>query len=139
MKTLLEVAGREFLKAFGAAIIILAPGVLQAPDLNQAVALGVASLFGALAAGLKAVQGYVPKLTFASLLSQPFAAWVDAFTRGFLAAGITSAIGILFAPDLSTWKAAATAALVGAVVAGFRALEGVMTKGEAPFTGFGLK
>jgi hypothetical protein len=138
MKALLAQAGREFLKAFGAALVILIPGVLAAPDLNQAYALGVAALFAALAAGFKAVQVFVPQLSFAAFVQQPIAAWLDAFTRAALATFLVSVIGILNAPDLATLKAAVVAALVGAVAAGFRALEGFGTKGEEPAPNVGL-
>jgi hypothetical protein len=74
MKTLLAAAGREFLRAFGASLVVLIPGVLSAPDLNQSYALGVAALFASLAAAVKAVQVFVPQLSFASVLSQPLAA-----------------------------------------------------------------
>jgi hypothetical protein len=51
---------------------------------------------------------------------------------------LTSVIAILNAPDLSTSKAAITAALVGALAAAFRALEGLGTKGESPAPTKGL-
>lgn len=139
MKTLLEVAGREFLKAFVASALVLAPGVASAPNLDQSFALGVSALFASFAAGLKVLQTYVPRLSVSEFVSQPLAAWIDAFLRGFLSTLFVSLVGILNAPDLSTWKAAAVAAIVGAVVAGLRALEGMVTRGDAPFTGFGLK
>lgn len=132
MKALLAAAGREFLKAFGASLVVLMPGVLSAPDLNQAYALGVAALFASVAAGVRAVQVFVPQLSFAGLLPQPVAAWVDAFVRGFLGAFLVSVVGVLNAPDLNTARALVVAALVGAGVAAFRALEGLLTSGETP-------
>jgi hypothetical protein len=139
MKALLEQAGREFLKAFGVSVVVLAPGVLQAPNLDQSFLLGVAALFASFSAGLKVLQGFVPRLSVSEFVKQPYAAWSDAFLRGGLAALFVSLVGILDSPDLSNWKAAATAALVGAVAAGFRALEGALTKGETPFVDAGLK
>lgn len=141
MKALLAAAGRTFLKAFGASVVVLAPGVLSAPDLNQAYALGVAALFASVAAGVRAIQVFVPQLSFVGLLpdsAKVVAAWVDAFVRGFLGAFLVSVIGVLNAPDLSTAKALGTAALVGALVAAFRALEGLLTKGESPSPDTGL-
>lgn len=132
MKSLLSQVGREFLKAFAASAVVLLPGVLSAPDLNQSYALGVAALFASAAAGVKAVQVFVPQLSFASLLRQPLAAWVDAFARGALGAFLVSAIGVLNAPDLATMKSLSVAATVGALVAGARALEGLFTAGESP-------
>ena len=138
MKNVLAQAGREFLRAFGAALIILAPGVLAAPNLDQMFLLGVGALAAALAAGLKAVQAFVPMLSFAEFVSQPLAAWLDAFVRAFLAALLVFLVGLLSAPELHFEKAAIVAALVAAVSAGFRALEGLLTKGEDPAPDTGL-
>lgn len=139
MHTLFSNVGRSFFRAWVAAILILAPGVLYAPNLNRAVALGIAAVVASIAAGAKAIQVFVPQLTFASLLGQPYAAWLDSFTRAFLGAFITSLIGILNMPDLSTWKSLAVAATVGALAAGLRAIEGVLTPGETPRPQSGLK
>lgn len=132
MTNLLEKAGASFLRAFGAAVLVLAPGIFSAPDLNGAKLLAVAALFAGLAAGFKALQVFIPKLTFAAFIPQPFAAWVDSFVRAFLGAFIVSIIGFFVAPDLATWKAVLTAALVGALAAAFRAVQGLATKGESP-------
>lgn len=138
MKNVLAQAGREFLRAFGAALIILAPGVLAAPNLDQMFLLGVAALASAVAAGLKAVQAFVPQLSFAGLVRQPIAAWLDAFVRAALGAFLVFVVGMLSAPELVWDKAAVVAALVGALSAGFRALEGLLTKGEDPAPQSGL-
>jgi len=136
MTHLLEKAGASFLRAFGAAIIVLAPGIWLAPDLNAAKALAISALFAGLTAGFKALQVFVPSLTFASILPQPYAAFADSFTRAFLGAfilsviDITSHLGVAF--QLGTLKALVTAALTGAIAAGFRALQGASTKGETP-------
>ena len=138
MKKLLALAGREFLKAFGASLVVLAPGVLAAPNLDAAFGLGVAALFASVAAGIRAVQVFVPQLSFAGLLPQPVAAWVDAFVRGGLGAFLISVIGVLNAPDLATGRSLLVAALVGALTAGFRALEGLLTPSESPAPGSGI-
>lgn len=141
MKSVLAAAGRTFLKAFGASLVILAPGVLAAPDLNQAYALGVAALFASVAAGVRAIQVFVPQLSVVGLLPANLVvlgAWVDAFIRGFLGAFLVSVVGVLNAPDLATGKALVVAALVGALTAAFRALEGLLTEGEAPNRNAGL-
>lgn len=132
MTHLLEKAGASFLRAFGAALIVLLPGIFSAPDLSGAKALAVAALFAALTSGFRALQAFIPQLTFAAFLPQPFAAWVDSFARAFLGAFITSIIGLFVAPELATSRAALTAALVGALAAAFRALQGLTTKGESP-------
>jgi hypothetical protein len=100
--------------------------------------LGVAALASAIAAGLKAVQAFVPQLSFAGLVRQPIAAWLDAFVRAFIGAFLVFVIGMLSAPELVWDKAAVIAALVGALSAGFRALEGLLTSGESPRPDRGL-
>lgn len=135
MKKLLQEAGREFLKAFGASLVILMPGVLAATNLDQAYALGVSALVASVAAGVKAVQVFVPSLTFVSLFPDNLvvvAAWVDAFVRAFVGTFLVTFLSFLNSPDYSAWKAVLVGALVGAAAAGFRALEGLLTKGEFP-------
>lgn len=139
MRTLLAAAGTAFLRAFAASIVILAAGVLAAPNLDQAVALGIAALIASLAAGLRAVQIFVPQISFAGIVAQPWAAWLDAFTRAFVGAFITGAIGLMAMPDLSTWRAASAAIVIGAATAGARALQGLLTAGETPVPRFGLR
>lgn len=141
MTSLLSEAGRSFLRAFAASLIILLPGVLAAPNFNGAVALGLSALIASLAAGLKVIQAFIPKLTFASLLPAAYVwlgAWIDAFVRAFLGAFIVSILGILAMPDLSGWKSLVVGALVGALAAGFRALQGLLTPGEYPSKAAGL-
>jgi hypothetical protein len=131
MRTLFADASRAFVREWLASILILLPGVLAAPNLNQAVALGIAALIASIAAGAKTLQAFVPLLTFAKILPQPYAAWADAFTRGFLAAFLVSVYGISSMPDLSGWRSVAVGILVGAVSAGARALEATITPGQS--------
>lgn len=141
MRNLLEKAGLSFLRAFGASILVLATGVSTAPNLNQAYALGVAALIASIAAGIKAVQVFAPQLSFVGLLPDsvaPYASWVDSFVRAFVGAFLVAVLGVLNAPDLQTAKALLVAAIVGAVTAGIRALQGLLTQGETPFVEKGL-
>lgn len=138
MTHLLEKAGASFLRAFGASLVVLAPGLLGAPNFNGAKLLAVSAVFSALTAGLKAIQIYAPQVTFASILPQPFAAWVDSFARAFLGSFIAAVAGVLSVPNFGTAKALLVAALVGAVAAGFRAVQGVTTRGETPAPAKGL-
>jgi len=46
-------------QAFVGALIVLAPGILQAPNLETAKTLGVAALVGAFAAALSAIKNLV--------------------------------------------------------------------------------
>lgn len=131
-KELLSSAGRAFIGAFAVSAVALSTGVLAAPNLDQAFALGVAALFASVAAGVKILQEFVPALRFGSYISQPFGAYLDAFVQAGVGAFLVSLVGVLNAPDLATSKSLLTAAVVGALMAGFRALQGLLTPGEAP-------
>jgi len=135
MLRLLSEAGRSFLRAFAGALVVLIPGILAAPDLNTGLAFGIAAVIASIAAGLKAVQVFVPALSFKSVLGGKFAPYyaiVDSFVRAFVAALITALLGILAMPTEQWGKALFVAALVGAVTAGFRTLQGVFTHGDVP-------
>lgn len=132
MNKLLFAAGTSFLRAFGAAFLVYAIGVLAAPDFASARSLSIAALLASLAAGLRAVQVFVPQVSFGALLGQPAGAWADSFTRAFLATLLISVTGWLASPDFSTWRAVGLAAVVGAVTAGLRAMQGLLTKGDTP-------
>lgn len=132
METVLSAAGRSFLRAFVAAILVLAPGVLSAPNLNRATALGIAAVIASIAAGLKTLQVFVPQISFVPYLAKPFGDWADSFTRAFVAAFLTSIIGILNMPNLSTWHSLVVGAVTGALAAGIRAVQGFLTPGDSP-------
>lgn len=139
MEKLLFAAGTSFLRAFGVAFLMFATGILGATDVHSAVALSIAALLASLAAGLRAVQVFVPLLSWKSLLkNESVSAWADAFTRATLASFLVFVTGWLAAPDYSTWKSVWLAAIVGAAAAGVRALQGLLTTGHdpAPNTGF---
>ena len=120
--------GRVFLVTF----LLAATGILTAPDQATAVALSMAAFIASLVAGLRAIQVFIPGISFARLFSQPIGAWVDSFVRAFLATFITLLTGWLVAPDWSTWKSAVTAVVIGALTAGVRALQGLVTSGDSP-------
>ncbi len=126
--------GRVFLVTF----LIAATGILAAPNQASAVALSWAALLASIVAGLRAIQIFIPGLTFAKLLSQPFAAWADSFARAFLATFITLMTGWLASPEHSTWKSAVIAILIGALTSGVRALQGFVTSGDTPAPTVGL-
>jgi hypothetical protein len=137
-KSLLSSAGRAFIGAFAVSALALSTGVLSAPNLDAALALGVAALFASVAAGIKVLQEFVPQLSFGNYLAQPFGAYLDAFLQAGLGAFLITAVAVLNAPDLSSAKSLALAGLVGALMAGFRALQGLATPGETPAPGLGL-
>lgn len=138
MQKLLFAASTAFLRAFGVTFLFAATGLLAAPNQAALIALSWAALVASLVAGIRAVQVFIPGLSFASLLPQPYAAWVDSFARAFLASFLTLLTGWLAAPDWSTWKSAVLAVLVGAGTSGVRALQGLLTPGEAPATDSGI-
>ena len=142
MGVLLEKAGASFLRAFLGSLIVLAPGILAAPNLNRGVAIGMAGVMAAIAAGLKAIQVYVPTISVVGYIhndaAKPAGAIADSFLRAAIAAFLTGIIGILNMPDLHAWRSIGLGLIVGAVTAGVKAAEGAMTKGEWPLRSQGL-
>lgn len=136
-KNLFSSAGRAFIGAFAVSVLALSTGILAAPNLNEAYALGVAALFASVAAGVKVLQEFVPQLRFGSYIAQPYGAYLDAFVQAGLGAFLVSFVGVLSAPDLATAKSLVTGAVVGALMAGFRALQGLVTKNESPLPNSG--
>lgn len=139
MLTLLSEAGRSFLRAFVGTLIILAPGVLAAPNLGGATLLGTAALVAAVVAGLKTIQVFIPQLSFKSITALgAYYVYVDSFVRAFLGTFITLSIGILSAPNLDLTKSLIVGVLVAAVTAGVRAIQGFLTPGDVPAPAQGL-
>jgi hypothetical protein len=138
MNVLLSNAGRAFLKVFGAALLTVAIGISSQPNLNGAVAVGIAGVMAALAAGLGALQTFIPSLTLAAYVSAPVGPILDTFIRAALGAFVTAIIGLLAEPSLSTWHAAIIGVVVGAISAGLRAVQGALTPGEKPAADGGL-
>lgn len=56
---LIERAVWTFIQAFLGAFVVLAPGILSAPNLANAKALAVSAIAAALAAGISAVKTYI--------------------------------------------------------------------------------
>jgi hypothetical protein len=137
-KEVFSSAARAFAIAFGSSALILAGPVLDAADVKTAVALGIAALIASIAAGVKALQEYIPQISVGSYVKQPFGAWIDAFLQGGIGAFAVLLFNWLSAGDVTDWKNWIAAAAIGALQAGLRALQGAVTKGEdpAPATGF---
>src|SRR5574342_859374 len=125
-KEILSAAGRAFIGAFAVSVVALSTGILAAPNLSEAKALAVAALFASVAAGVKALQEFVPALRFGSYVPQPYGAYLDAFVQAGLGAFLVSFVGVLAAPNLAEAKALGVAAVVGALMSGFRALQGLL-------------
>jgi hypothetical protein len=138
MRSLLSAAGRAFVRAFLAALIVYAYGVLAAPSLSRIYLVGVSALLGSFAAGIRALQQFVPQLTLAHWLGKPYGDWADSFLQGVLGSLFVTLPGVLGAPDLNTAKALLVSAVTGAFTAGIRALQGFFTKGESPKPASGI-
>lgn len=139
MNKLLFASMTAFGRAFLVTFLLAATGILNAPDQATAVALSWAALVASIVAGLRAIQVFIPQVSWSGVLTQPVAAWFDAFTLAFLGALITLLTGWLAAPDWSTWKSALLAIVIGAVTSGVRALQGVLTHGDQPAPNTGVK
>lgn len=138
MEKLLFAAGTSFLRAFAVTFLSFAAGILGATNVSSGTALSIAALAASVAAGLRSLQVFIPKLTVGSLLAQPWGAYADAFIRAFLATFVVTAAGWLAAPNWSDSKAALYGALTGAAVAAVRALQGLVTPGESPAPANGI-
>lgn len=138
MTALLSAAGRAFIRAFGASLLVYGFGILAAPNLSHAYLAGVAALVGAFAAGLRAIQAYVPKLALSTYLGHPFGDWAESFLQAFVASLIVTLPGVAGAPNFGTMKGIAVGAIIGAFNAGLRALQGFATTGEHPSPAAGI-
>jgi len=131
MTNFLSEVGRSFLRAFAASILVLSTGVLAAPNLNEAYLLATAAILASVTAGLKAIQVFVPGFSWGKVFGN-YGSIADSFTRALLGSLIVLIPGVYTAPDLSSAKALGTAAIVAAVTAGVRAIQGQFTKGDFP-------
>lgn len=139
MVKLLYAAGTAFLRAFGITFLMAVTGILAAPNVDAARALSIAALIASIAAGLRAIQVFIPQLSFGSFVRQPVAGWLDSFTRAFLASLVTALAGLLAMPELPNDKSVYFALITGALTAGVRALQGLLTPGESPAPGSGVE
>lgn len=144
MKDILAAAGRRFMHAAAAAFIVFILGLLAAPNLvlDNLRVYGVVFLVALGAAALKFLAEVVPFFSLVNYVPERYriyAAWADAFIQAAVAAFVVAAPGVFDAPDLKTAGAIAVAALVGALTAGVRAIEGLLTPAERPATVRALK
>jgi hypothetical protein len=134
MTGVLSAAGRAFLRAFVGSMLVLLPGVLAAPNLNEFRGAGIAALIASLTAAFKVLEVFVPQLSvpgkYGPILTSGLQAGVSAFIVFFP--------GVYSAPDLNGLKAALTALLVGVATAIARALQGGFTQGEFPAPARGM-
>jgi hypothetical protein len=131
MTTLFEKAGASFLRAFIASAVLLIPGILNAPNKTEATALAIAASYACFAAGLRAIQVFVPALTTGNKI-------VDSFLRAALGTLIASLTAALAAPDFGFTKALLLSLLIGAATAGVRALQAFFTSGDTPAPNVGI-
>lgn len=144
MKERLAGAGRRFLHTAAAAFVVFILGIVAAPDLilDNLRVYGVVFLIAIGAAALKFIVEIVPYISVANYAPDQYrvyAAWVDAFLQAAVASFAVTGPGIFNAPDLKTAGAIAVAALIGALTAGARAIEGLLTPEERPETVAALK
>jgi hypothetical protein len=138
MDTLLANAGKAFLKAALASFLVVVYGLASQPTIHGALAIGIAALMAAVAAGLAAIQTFIPQLTFAPYLPAPWGSILDSFIRAALGAFVVSLIGILQEPSMSGWHAAFIAAVIGAINAGLQAIQGTLTLDYYPAPRYGI-
>jgi len=134
MRDLLSAMGRAFLRAFVASGVVLAVGVLSAPNLDAMLSLSVAALIASLSAGLKAVQVFVPQLALGGKYGEVITVAIQAGLSAFL----VSAVGLLDAPEFGITRSALIAVIVAVGTAVLRALQGFLTVGEHPSPGSGF-
>lgn len=139
MSSVLGEAGRAVLKVVLAGLVALAISVTAAPDLASAGGVLELGLIGLAVAVLSTLTPFVPRLSVASYLPEPYGRLADAFIHAGVGAFLTSIIGIASVPDLSTWHSLVVAALVGALNAGFHGISDAFTAGKKPFTQFGVR
>lgn len=139
MKEKLAAISRRFMAVFLVAFVPLVSAALNTvnsdvPDYAAFYAAAIAAFAASGAAALKALQEFIPWLSVGRWLglAQPWAAYVDAFVQGSVGSFIVLVSGWLEQADFSTWHSALIAALVGALTVGWRAAEGLLTKGEFP-------
>lgn len=134
MKALLSAMGRAFLRDFVAALIILVPGVLAAPDFNEAYALAVAAILASLSAGIRGIQAYAPQL----YIGGKYGEIATAALRTFVSAFLVMALGVLSSPNFAEAKSAFTAGMIAAISLVFVALQKFLTPSEPPAPTVGL-
>lgn len=138
MRTLLSAIARTALRVFIASVVVYAGGVLAAPDLNTAKTLAFAALLASIAAVLRALITYVPVLSVAHYIKDPWGNLADSFLHAFLAVLLGNWADVLSTPHAHGWRDLLIAAVVGAVNAGVRAVQGFLTIGESPVPAVGL-
>lgn len=138
MRTAVSAVARMFLRVFIAAAAVYLIGVLQAPDLNTARSIAIAGLLAGVAAVLRLATVYVPKLTVARWIGDPWGSLADSFIHAFLAALIANWLDLLKTPHLHGWRDLEVAVVVGVTGALVRGAQGLFTTGESPVPAFGL-
>lgn len=137
MRAWLDYAARQAVIAFAATALIYMPGIWEAPNLRDAVGLGVVALGASIVAVLMVIKAVWSGFSVGSLVGDKLsAAWVariDLFIATFVG-NVTVALSDLInqSPDLSLERAAIVGAMTGAVAAAFRTLVGLGTTGESP-------
>jgi FtsH-binding integral membrane protein len=132
VKPALSEGGRELLKVLAVGLLALGLSWTAQPSFHGSVLIGVAGLVAILAAALKLVAAYLPRLSLKKYLREPWGAIADAFVHAGLATFIASVTGWLALHDLSTWKSVLAGAIIGGLNAGLTAVEHAFTPGLQP-------
>jgi sugar phosphate permease len=138
MNKLLFAVMTAFGRVFLVTLLFGITSIDTSPNQTTIIAFSWAGFVASIVAGLRAIQIFIPGITFARFFPQPWAAWIDAFSLAFLAVFSTLLTGWLAAPDYENWKATIAAIIVGAFVAGVRALQGLATPGDKPTPAAGI-
>jgi hypothetical protein len=130
MGEVLSKAGRAALRAVVPALFVLALGLANAHDLNGVKAQATVFIVAAGTAVAAALQSFVPGLSWRSYVAEAYAKYLDAFTQAFAGSFLVLVGGWFSAPNWTFSTSAVTAILVGALTAGVRALQALLTPGE---------
>ena len=138
MHTLLSAVGRAFLRVFVSTLITLGPGILSAPSLDSAVLLGVAALMSSVGAGVRAIQQFVPLLSFSKYVGPVYGKYLDAAAQAFIGYLVVAIPNWLHYPTQGNWHLLVAAAVASVITALTRAVQALGTFGESPGPTTGL-
>ena len=139
-----EVTMKAFFFAFWAGAAVYLPGIWEAPNMKDAVGIGVVAFGAGLAAGLIGIKVLLPQFSFATLpgfnrLPVAWIARIDLFVATFVGTLIVAITDFINqSPDLTGWKLIIVPALTGAAAAAFRTLVATITPNEHPFPDRGV-
>jgi len=123
-------AGRALLRAIAPAVFVLATGLLAAKNLDESKTVLATAIVAILVAAAGALQAFVPALSWRSYVREGIAKYLDAFTQAAAGSFLALLTGWLTAPEWAFSTAGLTAIVIGALTAGVRAVQALITPGE---------